>query len=130
MSTKEKTTTEFELRRQIDDSRAEYDKAVKSDAKISAINKLASEIKDLMSEYAALLTSGAKKCRRCGNLPVGIRKGRGTYEIGCINCSANLPDDPEIVVLRSRGETSEEAVEKWNGGAFIGVGGNDLPAAK
>jgi len=128
MSAKQKT--EFELRRQIDEARGEYDKAIKSDAKISAVNKLTAEIKDLMGEQASLLINGAKKCQRCDNPPVGIKKSRGTYEIGCVNCSAVLPDDPEIVVFRSRGETSEEAVEKWNGGVFIGVGGNDLPAAK
>lgn len=66
------------------------------------------EIKGLQQELCDLLSEGAKPCPLTGDKPIGMKVGKGVYEVGPITSN-----------LRARGETAEEAVEKWNKGEYF-----------
>lgn len=100
--------TEFQINRQIEELRQQYHEAVGADEKPSVTRELADQIKDLQEQRSTMLSEGAEECPTCGNKPIGMKKRRGEYEVGCPLCPT-----------RSRGESVEEAVYWWNKGEYV-----------
>ncbi len=101
--------TELELRREIDAARTTYHEAAQDDkATVKGLQELSDNVKNLSVKLTELLTKKADVCADCGNRPTGMKKGKGEYEIGCIGC-----------MVRSRGETADEAAENWNNKEYV-----------
>lgn len=107
----------FEIEREIAELRAEHHE--KSQNELPAESQARSaKIKELSNELNALYTEGAK-----GENLIGIKKGRGLYEIG---------GEVDGEFVRSQGETVEEAAQNWNDGVYVpftGPGVSVAPAA-
>jgi hypothetical protein len=98
----------FEMERELAAARVEYHEAhatetgVQLEARSEAIHRM-------MDDISAAYSKGANE--RPGEPAVlGIKKGRGLYEVG-------------NGVVRSQGETPDEAVQNWNDEVFVPYSG-------
>lgn len=94
----------FEIEREIAALRAEHHELSPNETPVQSEARSA-KIKELSNELNALYTEGAKAPE--GVTLIGIKKGKGLYEIGDMNG------------LRSQGETVEEAAQNWNDGVYV-----------
>jgi hypothetical protein len=84
--------------------RAYHEAVTLGTATTAELVDMSAAIREAQKETSDAITAGAIPCRVCGNLPLGMRRGNGKYEIGCLHCS----------MRRVIGDTPTEAVARWN----------------
>ena len=103
----------FELERELTALREEYHE-ISQTATAPDLAAKSDVIKAKMQEIGSVLVKGANPCGECGQVPIGVKRRPGVFEIGCPACtnpeSLSVPADN----LRSQGETVEEAADNWN----------------
>lgn len=85
----------------------------------SSLQELSAVITDLQAELGAFYSAGAKACPNCGNLPHGMERSAGVYEVGCLACLPQIVKQGAGSMRRSpaaQGKTPQEAVGNWNAG--------------
>ena len=111
--------TERQIGKEIAAIQAEHNEAVAADTTARQDREHAKKADELRAELSASLAAGAGDCPKCGQQPHGMRKRPGLYEVGCLNCPG----------VRARGESAEEAAERFAGGEFVPEEPAETPAA-
>jgi hypothetical protein len=111
-----KKRSAYQIEKEIKTIQEDYHKKVDS-LNRKETEKITLKLKDLRQELSEVYSDGAKACPDCGNKPHGMKKGSGVYEVGCVVCDP-YEEDGNMVSFSARGESPEEAIEKWNEGKW------------
>lgn len=84
--------------------------------------ELSTSIKLLQQELSDACAMGSKTCPQCGNLPHGMERRPGLFEVGCLACLPELVKIGTVTMRKSsaaRGKTAAAAVDNWNAQRWI-----------
>lgn len=109
----------FELEQKLSEVKAAYHEASQIESAPELAARSAS-IKVLSDAINKAYIKGANKCEGCDEMPFGMKRRAGCYEIGCQTCKdpTSIFKDMQQDNLRSQGETPDEAIANWNDRVF------------
>lgn len=108
--------TEMELTAAIDAAQKQYHE-LSQIATAAELEKASNQIVSMKKMLAEFISTGAVVCPCCKQLPFGMKKTKGVYEVGCRTCKP-VQTEAGQVLFAAQGETAEEAVENWNAKQF------------
>jgi hypothetical protein len=88
----------------------------------AALSVLTETMKELRKALSDCYSAGASPCPDCGNLPHGMERRPGLFEVGCLACLPRivLGNGGKLREVRAaQGKTAQDAVANWNGHRWL-----------